>query len=129
MYLAMQMTSLTVGYDSDGRDCDRTVKQVMQICHQENLKGHKNKCHFGCTRVPFFGKIVSVCVVQLDPKNCACLPICHPLITRMNSISFLGIMNYLGKFSPSITEACEPLRKLTSRKAEWACNKKVPEYS
>ena len=27
---------------------------------------------------------------------------------------FLGILNYLSKFPPAITEACEPLCKLTS---------------
>ena len=30
--------------------------------------------------------------------------------------SFLGVMNYLGKFSPVTAEMCKPLRKLTSLK-------------
>ena len=31
-------------------------------------------------------------------------------------------MNYLGKFLPSTTEVCEPLRKLTSSQCEWTWN-------
>ena len=29
---------LIVGYDTDGRDHDRTLRHVMQICQWENLK-------------------------------------------------------------------------------------------
>ena len=36
--------------------------------------------------------------------------------------AFLGIINYLNKFSPSTSEACEQLRKLTSSKATWTWN-------
>ena len=36
--------------------------------------------------------------------------------------SFLGIINYLGKFSPSTVEVCEPLRKLTSTRVAWTWN-------
>ena len=33
--------------------------------------------------------------------------------------SFLGIINYLPKFSPDTSEVCKPLRRLTSSKAMW----------
>ena len=36
--------------------------------------------------------------------------------------AFLGIINYLGKFSPRTADVCESLRKLTSAKAEWMRN-------
>ena len=36
--------------------------------------------------------------------------------------AFLGIINYLGKFPPGISEVCEPFRKLTSSKMTWAWN-------
>ena len=34
---------LIVGYDADGRDCGRTLRQVMQICYQENSKLNKKQ--------------------------------------------------------------------------------------
>ena len=34
-----------------------------------------------------------------------------------------GILNYLSKFSPVTAEACEPLQKLTSVKADWDQNR------
>ena len=36
--------------------------------------------------------------------------------------AFLGIINYLGKFSPGMAKVCKPLRKLTSSKTAWAWN-------
>ena len=36
--------------------------------------------------------------------------------------AFLGIINYLGKFSPGTAEVCEPLQKLTSSKTTWTWN-------
>ena len=36
--------------------------------------------------------------------------------------AFLGIINYLSKFSLGITEVCDPLQKLTSSKATWTWN-------
>ena len=36
--------------------------------------------------------------------------------------AFLGINNYLGKFSPGTAAVCEPLQKLSSSKATWTWN-------
>ena len=36
--------------------------------------------------------------------------------------AFLGIINYLGKFSPGTTDVCDTLHKLTSSKVSWTWN-------
>ena len=36
--------------------------------------------------------------------------------------AFLGITNYLGKFSPGTTDVCDPLHKVTSSKVTWTWN-------
>ena len=36
--------------------------------------------------------------------------------------AFLGIINYLGKFSPGTANVCDPLCKLTSSKVTWTWN-------
>ena len=36
--------------------------------------------------------------------------------------AFLGIVNYLGKFSPGTADVCDPLSKLTSSKVTWTLN-------
>ena len=36
--------------------------------------------------------------------------------------AFLGIINYLGKFSPDTADVCDPLQKLTLGKVTWTWN-------
>ena len=50
---------LVVGYDSNGRDHDVTLWQVLQICRNVNLKLNKGKCHFRCSSVPSFWEVIS----------------------------------------------------------------------
>ena len=60
---------LVVGYDSNGKDHDKTLWQVLQICRSVNLKLYKDKCHFRCTSVPFFQRAISQLGVQSDHKS------------------------------------------------------------
>ena len=57
---------LVVGYDTDGKDYDEMLQQVLQICRHVNIKLNKDKCHFRCTSVPFFGDVISRHGVQPD---------------------------------------------------------------
>ena len=50
----------------------------------------------------------------------------HPKIKK-DLQSFLGIMNYLGKFSSVTAEVCEPLQDLAPVKAELTFNKSYQE--
>ena len=50
---------IVIGYDVDGADFDAAVHKVLQWCKEVNLKLNKEKCHFRCTTIPFFGKVIS----------------------------------------------------------------------
>ena len=50
---------LVTGYDKDGADHDEAVYRVLKQCQDVNLKLNKEKCHFRCKLIPFFGKVMS----------------------------------------------------------------------
>ena len=50
---------LVIGYEKDRQDHDEAVYSVLKWCQDVNLKLNKDKCHFRCTSIPFFGKVVS----------------------------------------------------------------------
>ena len=50
---------LVIGHDKDRTDHDETVNKVLQSYQDVNLKLNKEKCHFRCTAIPFFGEVVS----------------------------------------------------------------------
>ena len=60
---------LVRGYDKDGADHDTTVHKVLRWCKEVNLKLNKDKCHFRCTSIMFFGNVISREGVQPDCKK------------------------------------------------------------
>ena len=48
---------LFVGCDTDGRDHDKKISNAdMPLRKSTKRLKNKNKCHFKCTRIPFFWK-------------------------------------------------------------------------
>ena len=76
-------------------------------------------CHYRCTLIPLFGEVVSRDGMQPDPQKISALTEMLAPKNKKELQAFLGIINYLSKFSPDTLEVCEPLRKLTSSKATW----------
>ena len=100
---------LIVGYEADGKDHDETLQRRLQICRQVKLKLNKDKFHFRSTSVPFLGEIISQYGVKPDPQKLKALMGMSPLKNNKELQAFLGIINYLGKFSPSTANMSEPL--------------------
>ena len=100
---------LVIGYDEDGTDHDEAVYSMLRQCHEVNLKLNKTKCHFRCTPILFFGKVVSREGIQPDRQKIKALTYMPAPKNKKELQAFLGIINYLGQFSPGTAEVCEPL--------------------
>ena len=109
---------LVIGYHKDGTDADKIVNKVLKCCQDVNLKLNKEKCHFRCMAIQFFGEVVSRDGMQPDLRKIITLKMPAPK-NKKELQAFLGIINYLSKFSPDMAEVCEPLRKLMLSKATW----------
>ena len=62
-----------------------------------------------CTSILFFDKVVSREGIQPDPQKIKALTDMPAPKNKKELQAFLGINNYLGKFSPGMAEVCEPL--------------------
>ena len=100
---------LVIGYNKDWTDHDEAVYSVLRQCQEINLKLNKDKCHFRCTSIPFFGKVVSREGIQPDLQMIKALTNMPVPKNKRELQAFLGIINYLGKFSPGTAEVCKPL--------------------
>ena len=69
MYSVAVDDILVAGYYADGKDYDETVGKVLQRSREVNLKLNKDKCHFTCTSVPFFGKIIFMAWSKTRPTK------------------------------------------------------------
>ena len=72
--------------------------------------------------IPFFGEVVSGQGVQPNPQKVRALTEMLSPKNKKELQAFLGIINYLNKFSPGMSEVCELLRKLMSSKMTWTWN-------
>ena len=118
---------LVIGYNEDGADHDATDHKVLRWCKEVNFNLDKDKCHFRCTSIPFFGKVISREGIQPDPQKIKSLMEMPAPKNKKELQAFLGIINYLGKFSPGTTDVCDPLQKLTSSKVSLTWNASYQE--
>ena len=83
---------LVIGYDVDGADHDAAVHKVLRQCSEVNLKLNKDMCHFRCTSLVFFGKVISREGIQPDPQK---IEVLTDMVTPKNKKelqAFLGII-------------------------------------
>ena len=113
---------LVIGYDEDGADHNAAVHKVLQQCEEVNLMLNKEKCHFRCMSMLFFGEVISRKGVQPDAQKVKALTDMLVPNNKKELQPSLGIINYLGKFSPGTANVCDPLYKMTSSKVTWTWN-------
>ena len=99
---------LSVIYNDDGTDHDQILQNVLHIGKKENFKPNKQKCHFRCKSIPFFGETVYRYVIKTNPTSCMGKQRFH-LFRQKYLQSFLGTFHYFRKLSPAKAEVCEPL--------------------
>ena len=79
----------------------------------------KEKCDFGTTEMAFLGHIFSDQGVNPDPKKIKAITN-MPIPTNKSDLRrFLGMVTYLGKFTPDLSTKTTCLRQLLESSAEW----------
>ena len=75
---------------------------------------------FKSTDCKFFGHRLTLDSIKVDPKKIEAIRQMDPPQNVTNLQSFNGMINYLKKFSPVLSELSEPLRRLCKSGVEWA---------
>ena len=98
-------------------DHDNNFHSLMRRCREQNIKLNQDKVNLRRKEVPFMGHVISG--LQADPaKVKAVLEMPTPTDVASER-RFIGFTNYLSKFLPRLSDALEPLRKLSSPGVEW----------
>ena len=71
---------------------------------------------------PFFAEVILRKGVQPDPQKIKALTDMRAPYSKKELQAFLGIINYLGKFSLGTADICDPLHKLMLSKVTWILN-------
>ena len=98
---------------------DANLKRVLDRVKEVNLKLNPAKCKFRLDQVCYVGHIFTSAGLKADPSKTAAITD-MPVPTDVTAVQrFLGMVNYLSKFIPNLSDIAAPLRKLTHKDTAW----------
>ena len=99
---------------------DGTVLILCETARLNNLSLNSKKLQFKSTDCKLFGHRLTPDGIKVDPKKIEAIIHKNPPQNAASLQSFNGMVNYLKKFSPILSELSEPLRRLCKSGVKWA---------
>ena len=114
---------LIAGFGETDAEVNASLKKneraFLQKCHQWNLKLNKTKLKQAQTEVQFMGHLLTPEGLKADPSKVEAI-LEMPSPNDVKGLKrFLGMVNYLAKFLPLLSDMTEPLRRLEDKETEW----------
>ncbi|XP_055507978.1 uncharacterized protein LOC129707187 [Leucoraja erinacea] len=107
-------------YGRDVEEHDRNLRRVLDRARQINLKLNPSKCRFRLSEVSYVGHIFTSQGLKPDPAKTTAISDFPAPVDVAGLQRFLGMVNYLGKFIPRLSELSAPLRLLTKKDVAWS---------
>lgn len=97
------------------------IQKVLQRLKEYNVSLNDDKCVFGATSVNFLGHQLSNKGIKPTYDKIKAIRLFREPTTMEETRSFLGLVNYVGKFIPDLATKTAPLRKLIKSNTpfEW----------
>ena len=103
---------VVMGFEADGSDHDAHLLELLERARGTGIPFSDKKMVVRGKRIPFFGNIIGADVIEPDPAKVTA--ICN--MKAPNDIkelhTFLGMANYLGRFTSHLATLSAPLRGL-----------------
>ncbi|XP_022783269.1 uncharacterized protein K02A2.6-like [Stylophora pistillata] len=108
-----------VVWGKDVEQHDVRLRQVLDRCRERNLKLNREKCHFRVSEVHYVGHVLSADGVKPDPNKVEAIIAMPTPANREDLRRFLGVLTYLSKFIPNMSQKSAPLRQLLQKDVKW----------
>ena len=109
-------------YGRNDQDHDQHLVNFLDVCRKNTLTLNPDKMQFRLPQVFFFGHQWSARGFSPDPKKIAAVKHMELPPDMETMRSFLGLVNYLNRFSPCLAELSEPLRQICRQNVEFELN-------
>ncbi|KAG1933981.1 retrotransposable element [Pimephales promelas] len=101
------------------KDHDEKLRQLLERCRKRNIKLNFNKLKLKQKEVPYIGHRLTSEGLKIDPEKVRAI-VEMPRPADVKGLQrLLGMVNYLSKFCPHLSDSCDTLRQLTHRDAVW----------
>ena len=102
---------------------DERLDQVLSKIKESGLKLNKKKCIFGVQSVTFLGHNLSNEGIKPDLSKIKAVNEMPIPKSKVELQRFLGLVNYVGKFIPNLSQITAPLRLLLKKDVEFIMEK------
>ena len=113
-------------FSFNDHDHDTTLYSVLDRAHDVGMRFNPEKCIFKQDSISFYGVTLSSDGVKPDPRKIKAIKNLPEPKSEALLQSFLGIVNYLSRFSPDIAKMTCNLRALLKKGTEFLW---VPQHS
>jgi len=97
----------------------RHLRKVLELMREHKLYANIRKCIFGASEIPILGCLVGKKGVRPDPEKIKAI-VEWPVPRNVNDLrKFLGLANYLHKYSKNNAHIVYPLTQLLRKDAPW----------
>ena len=110
---------MVIGNNDNHKDHNLAFTTLLHTARKCNVKLNYDKLKFKCTEVNFYGETYMTNGYKPAQNNIAAIVEMPPPSTKKEVQSFIGMVKYLTKFSPRLTELSEPIRELIKEKVPF----------
>ncbi|KAE9000695.1 hypothetical protein PR001_g18720 [Phytophthora rubi] len=96
------------------------LREVLLCMRENRLYANINKCIFGAEEVPFLGCFLGKDGVRADPEKVCAIAQWPVPVSQKGLRKWLGLANYLHKYSANYAEMARPLTNLLKKDAVWS---------
>lgn len=101
------------------RDHDDNMHKFLQRCRERNVTLNREKFEFKVDNIKFIGHQLTRNGLKPDPSKVEAIRKMEAPTDVAGVQRFVGMVKYLAKFLPDLSEISEPLRRLTHKNVVW----------
>ncbi|KAG3122199.1 hypothetical protein PI124_g24232 [Phytophthora idaei] len=95
------------------------LRAVLECMRTNKLYDNLDKCVFGAEEIPFIGCFIGKRVLRADPAKVKIIEECPVPKNQKDLRKWLGLANYLHKYSANYAKMVRPLSNLLKKDAPW----------
>ena len=103
---------MVVGYNKDHSDHDKAFSKLLHTAQMNNIKLNYNKLQYKKTQVDFFRETYTTDGCKPSSDKVQAIASMPQPVNKKELQSFIGMVNYLSKFTPRLSELAECLHHL-----------------
>jgi hypothetical protein len=106
-------------YGTNEKDHNQNFERLLELCKEKSIKLTKDKLEFKCKEVSLHGHLLTNEGLKVDPGKVKAIMQMPRPTTPEEILCLNGMVNYLSRFLPNLSEVIKPLRDLTHKESAW----------